>query len=287
MSYYFYKILVPFEVKSPKLDLTVYEAIYSFNNLLNVLLKKNRVYVYSGHDQIVETKFGKFKIRTGTMDAAVASPAFERLDVNCLMKLIETLVDSGQRILFLDVGGDIGSYSIAVGNKFRDKNIEIACFEPIRENYNIIKQNLALNNLNDRVTLYNFGLGKANETLDLFFDKTSPGSSSLKREIVPNLSHSVKVEVKTLDSTQIATTTIEYNSLIMKIDVEGFEKEVLAGAINTLKRFNTVFLLVEDFVDPSINEFLRSTLNAVFIRKVTDYNSWWQINNNPGSASSG
>jgi hypothetical protein len=66
--------------------------------------------------------------------------------------------------------------------------------------------------------------------------------------------------------------------LFLKIDVEWSEKYVLEWAYETLARFDEVYIMVEDFVDTSIVEYLENS-EFTQIHKVTPYNSFWYRNN--------
>ncbi len=69
-----------------------------------------------------------------------------------------------------------------------------------------------------------------------------------------------------------------FDVAVIKIDVEGYEKEVIKGGRIFLGKFEEVWLMVEDFVEPAIKEYL---LNGgwEFAGKFTPYNSWWRIKN--------
>ena len=64
-----------------------------------------------------------------------------------------------------------------------------------------------------------------------------------------------------------------YNNIIIKLDVEGFEKQVLYGALKALKD-KRVVLMVEDFITTDVGEYLQKN-GFTFLDKLTPYNSWW------------
>ena len=177
-------------------------------------------------------------------------------------------------MLFLDIGADIGTFTVSVGNWFRDyDNLHIIAFEPASSSFAMLKENVAINGLDEKVEVFNFALfSKDNLQLEFRFNRKAPGSSGLKMPPGNGMDHE-SVLARTLDS---ATEGMRngYDVLILKMDVEGVEREVLEGAVKTLTSGKDIFLLVEDFVDPSIIPYLEN-IGARFLSKLTPYNSWW------------
>lgn len=66
-----------------------------------------------------------------------------------LIKLLGVLKQQKQRILFLDIGANIGTFSIVIGNSFKDYPVRgaVMAFEADFENYNLLKENISVNSL--------------------------------------------------------------------------------------------------------------------------------------------
>ena len=64
-------------------------------------------------------------------------------------------------------------------------------------------------------------------------------------------------------------------SELLKIDVEGVEREVLLGAENVINSGKEVYVMLEDFINPEIISFMEQN-GWSFLTKVTSYNSWWR-----------
>jgi len=268
LDYFFRKVFsIWIEVKRPKFKMFFYEMIYSIKKIFNY----ESMYLSPFADDVVETKFGKFRIRPYTVDISNASPAFERRDISALLKILKELVRQNKKILFLDIGADIGTFTVTIGNSFKDyKDLKIISFEP-SPSFELLKENILINSLKDKAVPLNFALGENEGTMEIIFNPSVPGSSGkgLKREN----SQVIKVPVKTLDS------IIEPNGLdaiIIKMDVEGMEEEILRGAKRLLTLKREIYLLVEDFIKPSIVDYLEG-IGAVFLKKLTPYNSFWVI----------
>ncbi len=267
--YFFYKAIIPLEVKSPKFKMWWYEALYSLMKFKNYEI----CLTWPFNDDLIKTRFGKFRIRANTSDAANVSPAFERPDQNYLINLIKTLSGHDQRVLFLDIGGDLGSYTVLVGNRFKSYNVDIKCFEPIEDSCVLIRENIQLNMLEGKAELYPFALlNKNQEEVEIKLNIGSPGSSSLT-ETTQQKTKTLVVQTRKLDDV-LSDDDLEYDAVVMKIDVEGVEKEVLQGASKFVQKAKSVHVMVEDFINPDIIQFLQNE-GWEFSAKVTTYNSWW------------
>ena len=122
---------------------------------------------------------------------------------------------------FLDIGANVGVYTILASGEKKCKSIAI---EPIPRTFNYLKRNVELNQIQDKVKLYNIGLSNKNGALYFTDDKDSMNHVVDKE--VPN---SIKVKVYSLDD--LINEPINF----IKLDVEGFEKFVLDGAKLVLK----------------------------------------------------
>ena len=130
----------------------------------------------------------------------------------------------------IDVGSNKGQFSLMTRKFF--PNIMIHSFEPQIEILNLQKKLLGTNNIN----YYNFALGSEKKELELYITK-SKDSSSVLRPILSNnnnyiINEKKKISVKKLDEL-LDFESIEKPSII-KLDVQGYELEVLKGSENTL-----------------------------------------------------
>lgn len=274
ISYFFYKLILPFEVKRPRLKMLWYELLYT----LHKFIRYDSSYPFPYPEDQIWTRFGKFKVRRKTSDAANVSPAFERRDVNYLLRLAGSLSAKGKKAVFLDVGGDIGTYSILMGNRF--SGLDIYCFEPISQSIELIRENIALNSLVDRVRLMPYALGKTEgQEVEIALNVWAPGSSTAAiDEKMAGDAEAYAIEkfkIRTLDK-NILPLLQEHDAVIIKIDVEGMEQSVLEGGQQLLKSGKLIYIMVEDFIDRSVVAYLESQ-GARFLGKFTDYNSWWVL----------
>lgn len=264
-----------FEVKRPRGKMFAYEMLYSALKIGNY----NSILRCPFPDEYVETRFGRFRIRPRTADMSNVSPAFERRDIHFMLKLLHRLRKEEKKVLFLDIGADIGTFTVTVGNEFKsDNGLQITAFEPASSSYEVLKENVSLNGLKEKAMLFNFPLWSEDGTeLDFSFNPDAPGSSGLLME---GSGFAVqKVSTRTIDSV-LASKIQDFSAIVIKMDVEGAESEILKGARNVLGSGKEIYLLVEDFVKPSIIEYLKEA-GAEFICKLTSYNSFWKFRSSP------
>lgn len=275
LSYFLHKtVSVWFEVRRPRLRMFVYEMIYSAMKIVDYSYQYPSPF---GTSQ-VDTRFGRFRIRPRTSDMANVSPAFERRDVDYLLRLLGRLKDKDRRILFLDVGADLGTYTVTAGNALRGYGAHhIMAFEPTASSFSLLEENIALNGLGDKAEAVNTALF-SEEGLELGIEvsTSAPGTSGLRPASGGKNTHVEKVTTTTLDAVLGREGASGFDAIVIKMDVEGAETDILKGAEETIGSGREIFLLVEDFVKPDIVDYLEKT-GWEFLAKLTAYNSWWRI----------
>lgn len=145
-------------------------------------------------------------------------------------------------IVFLDVGANIGFFSIVAAKLF--PGMSVHAFEPNRSVYARLQRNIALNQNLTNLETFPFALSNFTGNTTLYTpsqEDFNQGLSSLGGEIdgVTNEISQI-VEVKQID--EIYADSIRPVSII-KIDVQGFEPEVLRGGEKTIRRFRPVIVL--------------------------------------------
>ncbi len=127
---------------------------------------------------------------------------------------------------FVDVGANIGSYTILASGVCGAKTVS---FEPVPETFVHLQNNIELNRLEELVSLQNEAVGgrkgKVNFTSGL---DTVNHVLSGNEQSGPKV---IEVNINTLDS----KLENNHTTLLVKIDVEGFETAVLNGMETTLK----------------------------------------------------
>jgi FkbM family methyltransferase len=134
--------------------------------------------------------------------------------------------------LFMDIGANIGSFSILASS---ETGASTFAFEPIPETYKMLENNIYINNIQDKVKLYNKGVGEKNETLNF-----TTCYDVINHVALQNGPNTVGVEILTLND--ICRNNIPS---LLKIDVEGFEYHVIKGAGNILPRPELKAIIIE------------------------------------------
>lgn len=162
---------------------------------------------------------------------------------------------------FIDIGASIGLMSV-FASKCIPQGIVLS-FEPQKERFEILKKNAAINDCKN-IQMFNNGLGKKEDQLKLYTDVFSPSivdteNSAGKHELVDILILDKVVESKEIE-------TIKF----IKIDVEGFELDVLTGAKKLLSNSNPPIICVE-YVK-RLQSMNKNDISIVdFIKQVNNY----------------
>ena len=155
-------------------------------------------------------------------------------------------------------------------------NIEnIIFFEPLKNNYNVLLNNIKLN---DNVKAFNLALGNIEGNVEMYVESANKGMSSsiLKPHVhltqYPNIIFNNKEIVEINKLNNISYDRNKYN--FINIDVQGYELEVFKGAISSLKNIdyimteiNNVYLYENGALEDELDSFL---LNFGF-RRVETY----------------
>jgi len=144
--------------------------------------------------------------------------------------------------LFIDIGANIGSYTLLASGYIGANSIS---FEPVPSTFEYLKENIQLNNIQSSTDLRNIGLSDSLGSL-----KFTAALDAINHVIYSETNQDaiIEVPVDTLDHA-IENT----NPIMLKIDVEGYETMVIAGASNTLKNPNLKAIIIE--LNGLANEF--------------------------------
>jgi FkbM family methyltransferase len=140
---------------------------------------------------------------------------------------------------FIDIGANFGLYTCIIGRQKLAQRL--IAFEPNRGVLPLLRAHLALNGLTG-VEIHETAVGAARGTATLL--PGAPGKSALSA-IVPDHPEGYQIDVVSLDE----ILSFSGKPLVLKIDVEGYEPEVLEGAKALLTR-NYGYAQIESFEEP-------------------------------------
>lgn len=165
----------------------------------------------------------------------------ERKDLKKEVSAVKKLIKKGDVIF--DAGANIGILSV-IYSRLVGSNGKVYSFEPVNETFLRLKETLALNEC-DNVAPVKIALSDASGFADMqIFDESLSGLSSLAKPKYPTYnSNDATVKTETIDNicARLEIASIDF----LKIDVEGFEKEVLDGASGLLKNNMIKFIQFE------------------------------------------
>jgi FkbM family methyltransferase len=190
--------------------------------------------------RICRGKLGYFLHRKGTLDFQFGNFAYEWPVKKFFLDYYK------DRNVFIDVGANMGTYTLMMQNF----GIKTFSFEPAKANYKALTINLMLNNHENNAVVYNLGLGSKKSHELFVFDPINTGASHMNSVAVYD--HDTdgrgkmdEVDLVMLDE-MIETMAISLTDRIMiKIDVEGMEKDVLLGAKEFMKKYSDIILVIE------------------------------------------
>jgi len=136
--------------------------------------------------------------------------------------------------IFVDVGANVGVYSVLASGVAGANSIAI---EPSDETIEILKQNIAINNLENSITHIKCVIGSHSGKIS--FTKGLDAINRVTRE------DDIKQNTELQNEEPLDDLLKSNIPSFIKIDVEGFELNVLKGAQNILKRAELKVILIE------------------------------------------
>ena len=146
------------------------------------------------------------------------------------------LNNSKKSNILIDIGAHIGFYSILTSEYFK----QVYSFEPNFRNYQKLLKNIKQNKLERKIRTFNYGLGEKQQKIK--------GISASKGELIQTSGFSISKNNKTGEDVLIIkgddTIKLVNKDITIKIDVEGYEYNVLKGLEATLSN-NNCFIQIE------------------------------------------
>lgn len=177
---------------------------------------------------------------------------FEQDEIDFVFKKLQQLKSA----VIFDIGANIGLHSVIWANKV---NCKIYAFEPSRSTSKLLAENIALHQLENNITIFPLAFSDKKGKAD-FFQSVDDGYSSLKNTNRKQIINKYEVEVITIDDfiNEHGLNKIDF----IKIDVEGLEKEVLKGGINSFQKLKPD-LFVEIYKGTNSNKNPEATIGML------------------------
>jgi len=139
----------------------------------------------------------------------------------------------------LDIGANIGNYSIPIAKKLHPLNGKTHAFEPVIENYKSLEKAVIKNDVSDNIVLNKYALGDFDGTINIV--KTQPGKSSNAvlsfndKEYEKGLSTET-INIVKLDNYINNVTRCDF----IKVDIEGAEYFMIKGGMKFIEKFKPI-----------------------------------------------
>ena len=134
---------------------------------------------------------------------------------------------------FLDVGANVGSYTVLAAGAV---GAYVTSIEPVPSTFAHLQRNVVLNGLSGKVDLWQCGASDSAGTLRFSSEQDTVNHVLVEGESGP----SVEVAVHTVDAVVGARVPV-----LIKIDVEGYERQVVRGASRTLADTRVLAVVME------------------------------------------
>ncbi len=263
MTNIFFKLISKLQSLVKKIFFLIYYIILLFDKIVHLILRKRILYWFK---EFFEKDSYKKKNILGQDIIFFTPNEITDWRINTFFtKEPETLewIDSfkGEKIVFWDIGANIGLYSLYAAIKH--PNIEIVSFEPSVNNLRILSRNIYKNNFFKQIKIFQLPLSEQENTF----------SNMNEMEFIEGWSMSTFGESKDFEGSifkpnhayKLFGTNINYllDKKILKfpnyikIDVDGIEHKILLGANNHLKNNDLKSLSIE------LNENYDEQFNSV------------------------
>ena len=225
--------------------------------------------------------YRNFKIHLGVNNSIQSNIIFNDYNEEFILSVIEKYVKLNYT--FLDIGANVGVHTLTAASV--NSTNEIYSFEPEPENFLELVKNVEVNNFKN-VLPFKVAMGNQISSLMLNVnDGWNKGRHSLKSHIT-KVKRQVSVPVLKVDLFQ---ESLKDKNLLLKIDVEGFEKEVLEGGntvLNITKNSVLIIELVTEINSLEVCHEIVDKLKSLGFSKVyrVENNKMMEVNNYENSA---
>jgi len=183
--------------------------------------------------QVITPKKRDFKMLvTPRYTGHYCENAYENFTSDLLLNL------SRDNMLFIDIGAHYGYYTVLMGTRHPD--CKIIAFEPVPENFEILKRNISLNQLKN-TELHNVAVSDSDGVRKFNVTEASDSCGFYEHPLTQT-SKVIKVRTVCLDNFLKETPKVP---TIIKLDAEGHEPHILKGMKKILIASENIKLIIE------------------------------------------
>uniref|UniRef100_A0A383VEQ7 Methyltransferase FkbM domain-containing protein n=1 Tax=Tetradesmus obliquus TaxID=3088 RepID=A0A383VEQ7_TETOB len=207
-------------------------------NTVQVQFKAATVHVYASNDMV--------------SNSIAKSSSWETTEVEHVLWALQQTTpqqQQQQQPLFVDIGANVGVFSVSAAAA----GARVAAFEAMPSNVALLRRSLCSTPwLADKVALFGTGLGTKSAKCVIISDTVNRGDGHTVCDKDPQTavmeagwSNNHTYEVRGEMTVRRLDTLLAEDVQVMKIDVEGFELEVLQGAQGLLQKHNVWYIMAE------------------------------------------
>ena len=173
--------------------------------------------------------------------------------------------------VIIDIGANIGLSAIYFANTF--PKTKIIAIEPEKNNFLLLKRNTEKY---ENIIPLNYALWKTNGEIDVLDTGLGTNAYMTMENIPPNQHHHTScLENKAITTNKVMAITIDNiladNNLdfidILKIDIEGAEKEVFENADSWIQKINVIII--------ELHDRMKSGCSRIFYNKTNGFSEEW------------
>lgn len=217
---------------------------------INLKIGKKKYRIVSDDDYLPQMRSGVKSSIINLIKTLILRNDFEPK----MVKLFQTLIKKDDVVI--DVGANIGCTSILFGELAN----QVISFEPSPTTFNLLQQNIKQSGL-ENITLLNSALGSNPGVSEITYAESNRSGGFISNKTTITTGHvTEQIEIEKLDNIihDLNISKLDF----MKIDVEGFEKEVIEGARDTINKFQPIIVL--ELNHWCLNAFQRITIPDFF-----------------------
>jgi FkbM family methyltransferase len=199
-----------------------YVELITNTDIKDIVISSEGVNIVTINDVIMKCNFVD---KTCAPLYALSFGVYEKEEHKLVLNMI------GDNDIVFDIGANQGWYSLNIAQKY--PSAKIYAFEPIKKTFDIMAENIRLNNLTN-IETFNIGIGKENSVMEFNYNKDKSGATSMENILERDDVEKITCNVRTLDS--FCYDQKINNIDFIKCDIEGAELFALQGGKNILER---------------------------------------------------
>ena len=156
-----------------------------------------------------------------------------------LVEIYERLIDKD--FVIIDAGANIGAHSVM----FAKLGNIVHSYEPVKDVYYHLCSNILINGYTEKIIPYQLALSDKEENIGIIHEEAiNLWSNALKKEITSNRGGTSLGNSDNNNIKAVRLDSFNLNPDLIKIDVEGYEYNLLRGSLKTIKE-NLPIILIE------------------------------------------